>query len=405
MAYRRKQGITRSATFVEDRRSFSGADDSSAAVAAPASPSLAAQAIRSSAARRDASLSSAYADSALAAAPARPRHSQDASNYEYTSMKSLNERKHGFWGDLARKAKSIIEDGASNKSDDYGRVQPPKLDSSTGTKSRWAAENYLKPENPSFQKGSEAIASSVNYIGGKLRNALEESRTIIENKTVDIIHETKKLQIRRKDSSSNLQNQFKDVLGPANLSQSETNQETQLKASRNVANAMAAKAKLLLRELKAVKADLAFAKERCAQLEEENKILRESREKGDHNEDDDLIRLQLESLLAEKARLAHENSIYARENRFLREIVEFHQLTSMGDGVDLDDGIEEDAADVYADEMLPLSQSHSQNEVPSPALSSPRSPSAALVGSSSPKSPHEHLSQTLSMETGSPAPQ
>lgn len=61
---------------------------------------------------------------------------QDASNYEYTSMKSLNEPKHGFWGDLARKAKSIIEDGASNKSDDYGRVQPPKLDPSTGTKVR-----------------------------------------------------------------------------------------------------------------------------------------------------------------------------------------------------------------------------------------------------------------------------
>lgn len=56
-----------------------------------------------------------------------------------------------------------------------------------------------------------------------------------------------------------------------------------------VANAMAAKAKLLLRELKAVKADLAFVKERCAQLEEENKILRDNRQKGDHNEDDDLV--------------------------------------------------------------------------------------------------------------------
>jgi hypothetical protein len=31
--------------------------------------------------------------------------------------------------------------------------------------------------------------------------------------------------------------------------------------------------------------------------------------------------------LAEKSRLANENSIYARENRFLREIVECHQLT------------------------------------------------------------------------------
>lgn len=53
--------------------------------------------------------------------------------------------------------------------------------------------------------------------------------------------------------------------------------------------AMAAKAKLLLRELKTVKADLAFAKERCAQLEEENKILRENRERGDNPEDDDLV--------------------------------------------------------------------------------------------------------------------
>lgn len=53
--------------------------------------------------------------------------------------------------------------------------------------------------------------------------------------------------------------------------------------------AMAAKAKLLMRELKTVKADLAFAKDRCAQLEEENRMLRESREKGDDADDDDLV--------------------------------------------------------------------------------------------------------------------
>lgn len=109
--------------------------------------------------------------------------------------------------------------------------------------------------------------------------------------------------------------------------------------------AMAAKAKLLLRELKTIKADLAFAKERCGQLEEENRILRECREKGGNPEDDDLIRLQLETLLAEKARLAQENSVYARENRFLREIVEYHQLT-MQDVVYLDEGSEE-VTEVY----------------------------------------------------------
>lgn len=49
--------------------------------------------------------------------------------------------------------------------------------------------------------------------------------------------------------------------------------------------------------------------------------------------------------MAEKARLAHENSVYARENRFLREIVEYHQLT-MQDVVYLDEGIEE-VTEVY----------------------------------------------------------
>jgi hypothetical protein len=57
------------------------------------------------------------------------------------------------------------------------------------------------------------------------------------------------------------------------------------------------------------------------------------------------IRLQLETLLAEKARLAHENSVYARENRFLREIVEFHQFNS-DDVVSLQGDFEEDNDDI-----------------------------------------------------------
>jgi cell shape-determining protein MreC len=55
--------------------------------------------------------------------------------------------------------------------------------------------------------------------------------------------------------------------------------------------ATAAKAKLLLRELKTVKADLAFAKARSSQLEEENKLLREREgsDKGLNHNDDDLV--------------------------------------------------------------------------------------------------------------------
>ncbi|RVX22817.1 hypothetical protein CK203_008429 [Vitis vinifera] len=141
-----------------------------------------------------------------------------------------------------------------------------------------------------------------------------------------------------------------------------------------VAMAMAAKAKLLLRELKTVKADLAFAKERCAQLEEENRILREHHEKGDNQKmmifslvflflelwvslPNEKIRLQLETLLAEKARLAQENSVYARENRFLREIVEYHQLT-MQDVIYLDERTEE-VTEVYPIKVPTVNNLHS----------------------------------------------
>ncbi|MQM01088.1 hypothetical protein Taro_033839 [Colocasia esculenta] len=299
----------------------------------------------------------------------------DTTTYEYTSMKSLSESKsEGFWGVLARKAKSILDDDNAMQQQKTPRQyqhQPQTLNAPTSAQihqSYQSPESQRRADNPAIQKRLGALTSSLNYIGGTIGNALEEGLTMVENRTADIIQETKKLNIRRKSSGPNVQNIGANPLG---VHQMQTDQETQLKASRDVANAMAAKAKLLLRELKTVKADLAFAKERCAQLEEENKVLRESREKGDHPEDDDLIRLQLETLLAEKARLAHENSIYARENRFLREIVEYHQLT-MQDVVYLDEGIEE-VTEVYQNQMPIVSSraaGESQISVPaSPGLS------------------------------------
>jgi hypothetical protein len=39
------------------------------------------------------------------------------------------------------------------------------------------------------------------------------------------------------------------------------------------------------------------------------------------------VREQIESLLAEKQRLAQENANYARENQILQELVEYHHLT------------------------------------------------------------------------------
>ncbi|CAA7409191.1 unnamed protein product [Spirodela intermedia] len=351
MAYRRKHAVAKSSTF-EVFRSSAATDDGSSP-----SSSLAAQAIRASSAYRDSSLSSAYGEQAIGSARGgsdrqepTPLRRESARTHR-TSMKSSEEpRSEGLWGALTRKAKSILQDdGTADEGRGPGRNPLQKLSTGDGGQQPCRSpEGLQKPESPGIQKRIGVLTSSLSYIGGTIGNALEEGLSRVEHRTADIIQETKKLNMRRKNGGSQMQSNANSPISPQPQA---ADYETQLKASRNVANAMAAKAKLLLRELKTVKADLAFAKERCAQLQEENKVLRESRHKGDHHEDDDLIRLQLETLLGEKARLAHENSVYARENRFLREIVEYHQLT-MQDVVYLDEGIEE-VTEVYPPVQVP----------------------------------------------------
>ncbi|KAJ8486152.1 hypothetical protein OPV22_018637 [Ensete ventricosum] len=248
---------------------------------------------------------------------------------------------------------------------------------------------------PTSWGGSDKIASSPREIGGTSKSEIEE-----EHMTADMIQETGKLQIRRKPGVSDTTFQFAEPSTPTNLNQNQVGLEVQAKASGDIANVMAAKAKLLLRELKTVKADLATAKERCAKLEEENKALRESRQKGDTPADDDLIRLQLETLLAEKARLAHENSIYARENRFLRETVEYHQFTMQEDIVYLDgQGIEEEEAEDEAEaEAYPI---HQMQPFHTPLQSVPEASSSPIPST---PSPSMHSSSELNTTTAETIP-
>ncbi|XP_035817649.1 uncharacterized protein [Zea mays] len=338
MAYRRKQAIQRSATFVEDHRQTSSGGSASPAVASPRatrfaddsrrpdrSSCLAAQAMATSSdARGDGDLTlpsfserlpTAAAASQCAAEPSSPV--QDPVTHLYTSTTSLNDegpkydlelskkdhRKHGFWGLVAQKAKVML--------DENGTPRPQAKTS----ESLW-----------SYDRVQGSLGGRLD-IRGKIKDVLQEGLLVVADSTTPgtsggVVVAARKLQIRRKACSM------------ANLTPATPDMESPriIKASRDVANAMAAKLKLLQRELKALKADLSFSKEWCAQLEEENRLLRD----GNHDADEDLIRQQLETLLAEKARLAHENTAYARENRFLREVVEYHQL-NMQDVVGLDD--------------------------------------------------------------------
>jgi hypothetical protein len=125
------------------------------------------------------------------------------------------------------------------------------------------------------------------------------------------------------------------------------------------------------------------------------------------------IRVQLETLLAEKSRLAQENSTYARENRFLREIVEFHQFTTH-DVVTLDDGDmeedddeEEDGNLICTTNEVPVVEENPEHEELSHAPSRPESPvlgtgetsssnSHSVVDSSNNVSVSEQMHQHLS---------
>ncbi|CAH8355509.1 unnamed protein product [Eruca vesicaria subsp. sativa] len=325
MAYRRRQGIARASTFNDDIYNQQPDQDHD---------DLKVHSNGGSSFRSSQSFSS---HSSLAAQAIRASDSHSESR--------------GFWGILAQKAKSILEEDEEEDAKHQQQRQQRNVVVSEPANNNNNNNNNIR----------KSIEKTMNHIG----DSFEKGRNIVTS------------QIKKKGSTDLVDSSpWQPLTQPSP-------HESQLKASRDVAMATAAKAKLLLRELKTVKADLAFAKQRCSQLEEENKRLRDNREKGNTNPaDDDLIRLQLETLLAEKARLAHENSIYARENRFLREIVEYHQLT-MQDVVYIDEGIEE-VAEVNPSVTRTLSMasfSGASSELPvSPSEpSSPGSPSRLSV--------------------------
>ncbi|XP_076918145.1 uncharacterized protein LOC143578443 [Bidens hawaiensis] len=343
MAYRRRQGLSRSSTFKEGVRYPSDNDD--------ATTSSAAIPHTSSDSRLDSFRSGAFHSSFK-------NRSKGSGSFDYASVRSSSER-GGFWGVLARKAKAILDDDIPQQSNAHSSVKPIGFSISSqvivdflhsnhslnykyesGTLSAVLCKrtgniqiqnqnesfgDLKKMESPALRIGMDRLTPSLNQISVSIGNSLE-NRTVIGNEE------------KNQDPRRVIKNEEKNQGPKIQLAQPQKNPETLLQTSRDVAIATAAKVKQLMRELKTVKSELAFAEERCCQLEEENKLLLGPHEKGEHPADDDLIRDQLETLLAEKGRLAHDNSVYALENRHLREIVDFHQLT-MQDLIYYDEGV------------------------------------------------------------------
>lgn len=175
-----------------------------------------------------------------ASSAARDIDSPVLSNVEPTRSKgfnayedSINDSK-GFWGVLARKAKAILDDdNVSQDTETRGRV----LDTSTASQKQQGAESYRRMDHPAIRRGLDRLNTSLNQIGDSFEKTFEEGRTIVESKTQDIIHETRKLQIRRKGNSPMAHNQFtgfNSTVQPPMQLQNQTNHDNQLKASRDV---------------------------------------------------------------------------------------------------------------------------------------------------------------------------
>ncbi|KAL5058374.1 hypothetical protein RYX36_029978 [Vicia faba] len=235
MAYRRRQGISRASTFKEeihssldddpkDSHQQNGSTPSLSSSNSP-SPSLAAQAIKASAARRQPALSFAFDSS-------HPDH-QRSTNFDAYGN---DNNKTGFWGVLAHKAKSILDESNSDPPLQHDtKPQTVKSHSFNTFSSPFSTQPFYQPpdsnkrmDNASVRKGLDAITTSLNHLGDTFEKAYEDGKTMVESKTADL-----RSQIRRKGDT----NQASSIRNPwqqSDQTQSHSNHETQLKQSRDV---------------------------------------------------------------------------------------------------------------------------------------------------------------------------
>ncbi|XP_042057803.1 uncharacterized protein LOC121802244 [Salvia splendens] len=240
-----------------------------------------------------------------------------------------------FWNTLTSRVDTLLEN------------QKPKSSSEAVNHA-----DRLKEDSLLLLRGFDSVAQSLSHLSSNLETALEGARSIAKQPTLsEILHATiekakegensaeEESKADKKQDDDNIDNrglkrkldseecnddQDEETADEANKKGSKEMEK--IKKAKNLAITMATRAASMARELKSIRSDMAFMQERCGLLEEENRKLRDGL--GEGTDDDDLVRLQLEALLAEKSRLANENANLTRENQCLHQLVEYHQLTS-----------------------------------------------------------------------------
>ncbi|CAN4113654.1 unnamed protein product [Withania somnifera] len=248
-----------------------------------------------------------------------------------------------FWCNLRSRVDTLLENREN--------CNPAQMHDGVEDRSKRMKEDAML-----LLRGFDSVSSTLSQLSDNLENALQGARNLAKPPTLtEILHcttekakngenqskEGKHEGEEGKEESEEGNRGLKRKLSSEESSEypqqdDDTKKENGLvlkelgkfKKAKNLAISMASKAAILARELKSMRSDLRFMQERSALLEEENRRLRDGYDTGIPPEEDDLVRLQMEALLAEKSRLANENANLNRENQCLRQLVEYHQLAS-----------------------------------------------------------------------------
>ncbi|KAK9161191.1 hypothetical protein Syun_007532 [Stephania yunnanensis] len=192
-----------------------------------------------------------------------------------------------FWSTLRSRVDTLLDNGkrhVSSNVDDHG--------------------NRLKEDCLLLLRGFDSISSSLSQLTSNIDSALEGARVLAKPSLTEAVNKNgDDPGVEEVDDNGNKRGMKRKLEVSDTEKAGEENEESlkngKLTKAKSLAVAMANKAGWLARELKSIKPD-----------------------------EDDLVRLQLEALLAEKSRLATENANLIRENQCLRQLVEYHQFTA-----------------------------------------------------------------------------
>ncbi|XP_022931083.1 uncharacterized protein LOC111437376 [Cucurbita moschata] len=244
-----------------------------------------------------------------------------------------------FWSSLRGRIDSLLEE-RNVKSSNLDPIMPHQLNTNKSERAK-----KLKEDSLLLLRGFDSVGYTLSQLSDNLDSALQGARDLVKAPTLtEIFQSNLKNSEVEGGASKRKDNEWEEPKQAAKRKfddshcteesdvdlekDKQQNPKDKLQKAKTLAVTMATKSASLARELKSLKSNLCFMQERCGILEEENRRLRDGFSRGVRPEEDDLVRLQMEALLAEKSRLANENANLTRENQCLHQLVEYHQLTS-----------------------------------------------------------------------------